>query len=390
MTRILIVPGVIILILMVAFVVHWYMVGGSVASKRTRQASPSSVSKPSVKDPAETQRERIVANTPATRVLFVIPEINGSDPGGHYMEEVMKQLQKHLPLGGIVTQYFPTFGTGSKTYTHYVIAWLDADKDTSKDIADNAVTYLRKMRSSSAYWCFVKDGAKFDDKYSILSYRPSDHNSSWKEYNHIKSKTITVSDVAEPREVKVPEPVTVENDVSMSLHDEWNAAVKTLSSVTDEYAKFLFTPSDALVSRRLLDDLTEPATARFTEAYALANALLTDTYPGDGAAREFVNAAKSARRTWDAANDNATRKGEQNIGSNNTPMSLEQVSASRTAHGLLDKAVHEETPVTEASLSWKKALEQLTAAGIPVYDSTVNKLRDGNLYVARVLKQLSA
>ena len=47
--------------------------------------------------------------------------------------------------------------------------------------------------------------------------------------------------------------------------------VKTLSSVTDEYAKFLFTPSDALVSRRLLDDLTEPATSRFTEAYALAN-----------------------------------------------------------------------------------------------------------------------
>lgn len=390
MTRILIVPGVIILIITAAFVVHWYMVGGSVANKRTRQVPPASVSKPAVKDPAETQRERIVANTPATRVLFVIPEISSSDTDGYCMGEVMKQLQKHLPLGGIVTQYFPTFGTGSKTYTHYVIAWLDADKDTSKDIADNTIAYLRKVRSSAAYWCFVKDGAKFDDKYSILPYRPSDHNSSWKKYNHTKSKTITVSDVAEPREVKAPEPVTVTNDVSVSLHDEWNAAVKTLSSVTDEYAKFLFTPSDALVSRRLLDDLTEPATARFTEAYALANSLLTDTYPGDDAAREFVNAAKSARRTWDAANDNATRKGEQNIGSNNTPMSLEQVSASRTAHGLLDKAVHEATPVTEASLSWKKALEQLTAAGIPVYDSTVNKLRDGNPDVARVLKQLSA
>ena len=72
----------------------------------------------------------------------------------------MKQLQKYLPLGGIVTQYFPTFGTGSKTYTHYVIAWLDADKDTSKDIADNVIAYLRKMRSSPRTGALVKDGAK--------------------------------------------------------------------------------------------------------------------------------------------------------------------------------------------------------------------------------------
>lgn len=41
MTRILIVPGVIILILTAAFVVHWYMVGGSVASKKKRSGFPS-------------------------------------------------------------------------------------------------------------------------------------------------------------------------------------------------------------------------------------------------------------------------------------------------------------------------------------------------------------
>ncbi|WP_252435948.1 DUF2786 domain-containing protein [Pseudonocardia humida] len=51
----------------------------------------------------------------------------------------------------------------------------------------------------------------------------------------------------------------------------------------------------------VLTDVSVPGTARFVDAFAEAQALLTDHFPGPGTGEAFTEAADAARRAWRAA-----------------------------------------------------------------------------------------
>jgi hypothetical protein len=73
-----------------------------------------------------------------------------------------------------------------------------------------------------------------------------------------------------------------------------------------EYAAFECDPMGVL---RLpaLADVAVPSTARFVDAFAEAQALETDAYPGPGHAARFSTAVDRAERAWRAARDAAER-----------------------------------------------------------------------------------
>lgn len=66
---------------------------------------------------------------------------------------------------------------------------------------------------------------------------------------------------------------------------------------------------DAMNVLRLpaLSDVTVPSTGRFVEAFAHAQALETDAFPGEGHAAQFVQAVEGAERAWRAAREAAER-----------------------------------------------------------------------------------
>lgn len=65
---------------------------------------------------------------------------------------------------------------------------------------------------------------------------------------------------------------------------------------------------DTLLRLPALADVGQPATARFVDAFAEANALCTDEFPGPDYARRFVEAVEHAERAWAAAVEAAERK----------------------------------------------------------------------------------
>ena len=56
-----------------------------------------------------------------------------------------------------------------------------------------------------------------------------------------------------------------------------------------------------------LSDVTVPSTGRFVDAFAHAQALESDAYPGDAHAAQFVTAVDAAERAWRAAREAAER-----------------------------------------------------------------------------------
>ncbi|MBW0115836.1 hypothetical protein [Pseudonocardia abyssalis] len=66
---------------------------------------------------------------------------------------------------------------------------------------------------------------------------------------------------------------------------------------------------DAMSVLRLpaLSDVTVPSTGRFVDAFAHAQALESDAYPGDDHAAQFVKAVDAAERAWRAAREAAER-----------------------------------------------------------------------------------
>jgi hypothetical protein len=80
----------------------------------------------------------------------------------------------------------------------------------------------------------------------------------------------------------------------------WQAARERFTDVQAEYAQLECDPLEVL---RLpaLTDVSVPSTARFIDAFAAAQALLTDHYPGHRTAEAFTEAADTAARAWRAA-----------------------------------------------------------------------------------------
>lgn len=86
----------------------------------------------------------------------------------------------------------------------------------------------------------------------------------------------------------------------------WNAALAQHGRTAQAFAAFECDPMAAL-ERPALADVSQPATARFVDAFAEASALLTDDYPGEVPGALFVEAAERCARAWTAAVDAADR-----------------------------------------------------------------------------------
>jgi hypothetical protein len=86
----------------------------------------------------------------------------------------------------------------------------------------------------------------------------------------------------------------------------WQRARERFHAVRAEYAAYECDPVQVL-HLPALADVSVGSTARFVDAFAEAQALDTDTYPGVRHAPQFVTAAERAARSWEAARDAAAR-----------------------------------------------------------------------------------
>ncbi len=87
------------------------------------------------------------------------------------------------------------------------------------------------------------------------------------------------------------------------------AALAQYNDVASAYAAHVTDPH-SFFERPLLDDIRDPRTAAFVEAFDAATYLRTDTVPTDPRRiREFAAAAALAHRTWRAAYEHATAVG---------------------------------------------------------------------------------
>ena len=87
----------------------------------------------------------------------------------------------------------------------------------------------------------------------------------------------------------------------------WDGAVLRHRATAQAFAEF---ECDLRAVLRLpaLADVEQPATARFVDAFAEANALRTDGFPGPEYALRFVAAVERAEQAWAAAVEAAERK----------------------------------------------------------------------------------
>ncbi len=86
----------------------------------------------------------------------------------------------------------------------------------------------------------------------------------------------------------------------------WSHARDRFHTLAQAYAAHECDPMSVL---RLpaLSDVTVPSTGRFVEAFAQAQALESDAFPGEEHAAEFVRAVDRAQRSWRAAREAAER-----------------------------------------------------------------------------------
>ncbi|WP_214406717.1 hypothetical protein [Pseudonocardia lacus] len=86
----------------------------------------------------------------------------------------------------------------------------------------------------------------------------------------------------------------------------WTRARERFGALRGGYAAYECDPMQVL---RLpaLADVSVPSTARFVDAFAEAQALDTDAFPGSEHAERFVAAVDAAERAWGAARDAAER-----------------------------------------------------------------------------------
>jgi hypothetical protein len=96
------------------------------------------------------------------------------------------------------------------------------------------------------------------------------------------------------------------SDPAAWSRSRWVEAGRRYRATARAYAEF---ECDVRAVLRLpsLADVTQPATARFVDAFAEAVALDTERFPGAEYAQRFVAAAERAERAWAAAVDAAER-----------------------------------------------------------------------------------
>ncbi|MCO1658473.1 hypothetical protein [Pseudonocardia humida] len=101
-------------------------------------------------------------------------------------------------------------------------------------------------------------------------------------------------------------PAPPSTTVGQRSDPSWPGAAERFAHLRGEYAAFECDPVQVLRTPALTDT-SVPSTARFVDAFADAQSLATDRYPGVEHARRFVEAADRAERTWTAAREAAER-----------------------------------------------------------------------------------
>jgi hypothetical protein len=89
--------------------------------------------------------------------------------------------------------------------------------------------------------------------------------------------------------------------------ERWDNAVERQRATAQAYAEFEC-DLQALLRLPALADVEQPATARFVDAFAEANALRTEQFPGPAYAQRFAGAVERAEQAWRAAVDAAEHK----------------------------------------------------------------------------------
>jgi len=89
--------------------------------------------------------------------------------------------------------------------------------------------------------------------------------------------------------------------------ERWDEAVAHHAATAQAYAEFEC-DLHALLRLPALADVGQPPTARFLDAFAEANALRTERYPGPEYAQRFADAVERAEQAWSAAVEAAKRK----------------------------------------------------------------------------------
>jgi hypothetical protein len=94
--------------------------------------------------------------------------------------------------------------------------------------------------------------------------------------------------------------------VRIDWRGRWQNAVERHQAVAEAYARFEC-DAQAVLATPGLADVRQPPTARFVDAFAEAQALDTDAFPGGTHAPAFVAAVDRAERAWHAARQAAER-----------------------------------------------------------------------------------
>ncbi|ANY08174.1 hypothetical protein [Pseudonocardia sp. HH130630-07] len=92
----------------------------------------------------------------------------------------------------------------------------------------------------------------------------------------------------------------------VTAEQQWRRARAEHQRVRAEFAAHETDPM-AVLRRPALSDVAVPSTARFVDAFAAAQALDTDGYPGEPYGASYARAVEHARRAWRAAVEAADR-----------------------------------------------------------------------------------
>lgn len=208
----------------------------------------------------------------------------------------------------------------------------------------------------------------------------------------VRTKQFSASQ--KPRGIPAQTPVEQDDPVVAAVRArerKWAAAKERLNEVSMDLMDFEMDPRSVYFTRPLLRVLTEPATMRFYDSYADAQAWNTESAPStDDLVDRFAVAVELAAKAWSVADKNARDKAEQDIFTEGERLSEGALGDIETARKLMDRALDGASTVSEAALSWKKSLDLLDRVGLSAPESLVQSLTVNSALVARFVPELEA
>ena len=344
----------------------------------------------------DAQRSYIIDASADHRTPYVIEFIANVTPygiGTYKDTDIMRKfsvdlknvLTEYLPLGGKIFS-LPYRRTG-EVVPHSIVSIQTYSEIDAHELAEKVcseVNGCRDVRGNPVYSrvTFLPVNYEARKRHYYDLFQAGANTGTWRiastedipmTYTHVRHRT--------------DQPSLTEHVEDTAKTVSWAAARANLTTITDEFAAFEFSPMDVAFNRRLLWDLTEPATARFYEAFDAANMLLTDTEPVDPTA--FIDAVRTASAAWKAADRNARDKAEQGIAAGNSIMDADCIKHRDTAKAAMTLALDPATTDSEAGVAWSRAINALGKAGLTVPPSKIRKL-EGNALVQRATRALTS